>query len=87
MNNEECIAVMKQRLTDRFQPNHLEIQDESHFHIGHAGAADGAGHFALSISSEKFNDKSLVICHRLIYETLSDLMTKKIHALKIKVIY
>lgn len=80
------ITKLRERLTQALSPTHLEIIDESSKHIGHAGAASGGGHFAIEISSTLFEGKSLVECHRLIYQALGDMMSKEIHALRIKII-
>ena len=84
MNSEERIALIKQRLTQAFNPSYLEIVDEGHKHIGHPGAKSG-GHFAIIIACEKFQHENLLACHRMIYTVLDDLMEKEIHALKIKI--
>ena len=80
MNIEE---IIRERLA-RLAPDTLEVFDDSHEHAGHAGAKDGGGHFQLVIVSRKFAGKSAVARHRLVYEALSDLMPKKIHALAIR---
>ena len=72
-------------ITLRLQPfsaNILEITDESHLHIGHQGNS-GGGHFKLKITSSHFAGKSQIMRHRLIYQTLADLIPNKIHALSI----
>lgn len=81
MNRVEAI---RERLTEQLQPTQLEIVDESHLHAGHAGAAGGAGHFAVSITADAFNGKSLIERHRLVYMAVDDLMRSEIHALSIK---
>ena len=80
MNTEEMI---RERLS-RLVPDALEVFDDSHEHAGHAGAKEGGGHFQLVIVSRKFAGKTAVARHRLIYEALSDLMPKRIHALAIR---
>ncbi|HEN46948.1 MAG TPA: BolA/IbaG family iron-sulfur metabolism protein, partial [Mizugakiibacter sp.] len=37
-----------------FDPQQLEIIDEGHRHVGHAGARDGRGHFRVRIASRAF---------------------------------
>lgn len=64
-------------------PEHIEILDESHRHAGHAGAAGGGGHFALTIVSRKFANLSAIERHRQVYALLSALIPAKIHALSI----
>ena len=74
--------VIRQRL-ERFHPVALNIVDDSAAHAGHAGAAAGGGHFRLTIVSEQFSGQLPVARHRMIYDALSDLMHKEIHALQI----
>lgn len=65
------------------QPSLLILEDESYLHKGHAGARDGRGHFALTISSDAFNGKTKLQQHQMIYKTLGELMETEIHALRI----
>jgi BolA family transcriptional regulator, general stress-responsive regulator len=80
MNVEEMI---RERLS-RLAPESLEVFDDSHEHAGHAGAKDGGGHFQLVIVSREFAGKPAVARHRLVYDALSDLIPKRIHALAIR---
>ena len=80
MSTEEMI---RERLS-RLVPDALEVFDDSREHAGHAGAQDGAGHYQLVIVSRKFSGQNAVARHRLVYEALSDLMPKRIHALAIR---
>lgn len=75
--------LIKQKLTEAFTPELIEIIDDSAAHAGHAGAKNGGGHYNVTIVSAVFDGKSLVQRHQLIYQTLSDLMKKDIHALGI----
>lgn len=61
----------------------LNLEDESAQHAGHAGAASGGGHYRLTIVSARFAGLGPVARHRLVYETLGDLMQNGIHALAI----
>lgn len=79
MNTKEKIAqILQQHLT----VNHLEIIDDSHLHIGHAGAKQG-GHYTINISAAEFSGKTPIARHRLIYQLLDTLMKTEIHALAI----
>ncbi|MCZ6463566.1 MAG: BolA family transcriptional regulator [Proteobacteria bacterium] len=75
---------IEQKLRDRLGAAHVEVVDESHRHVGHAGAASGGGHFRATIVSEKFAGLSRVAAQRLVYETLADEMGGEIHALAMK---
>lgn len=75
--------LIKEKLNAALRPELLEIIDDSAAHAGHAGAKNGGGHYNVTIVAEIFDGKSLVQRHQLIYQTLSDLMKKEIHALGI----
>ena len=84
--NEARIAEIRRRIEASLRPASLEIEDESHLHVGHEGAKDGRGHFRVRISSRKFNGLRLVQQHRLIYDAVGDLMDSDIHALSIEIV-
>lgn len=65
------------------QPSHLEVQDDSHLHAGHAGAREGA-HFTVRVTSARFAGLSRVARHRLVYDALRELMPNGIHALAVE---
>ena len=79
------IEKITQRLQS-LQPSQLNIVDESEQHMGHAGAQDGRGHFALEIAAPSFAGQSPIACHRMIYAALGELMQTDIHALKINIL-
>jgi BolA family transcriptional regulator, general stress-responsive regulator len=89
-----AIQSVREQILSRlaiFQPSEITLSDDSAAHRGHAGAdshADRTGaidgtHFELTIVSAQFIGKPLVARHRMIYETLADLMKTQIHALRI----
>ena len=65
-------------------PSALEVIDESHRHVGHEGARDGRGHFAVEIVSEAFAGLAPLARHRRVYEALGTMMQTDIHALSIR---
>jgi len=75
---------LRERLESRFAPAQLTVEDESHLHEGHAGAATGQSHFRIRIVAEAFRGISSVARHRLIYAAVDDLMKSDIHALAIE---
>ena len=77
------IRFIKQKLTV-FNPEKIEIFDESSKHIGHEGAKNGGGHFFLTIVSCDFYEKSTLDRHRMIYAALGEMIGRDIHALGIK---
>jgi BolA family transcriptional regulator, general stress-responsive regulator len=74
---------LRERLESRFSPSLLVIEDESHLHAGHAGAASGHGHFRIRIVAEAFRGVPPVARHRLVYAAVDDLLKTDIHALAI----
>jgi len=86
MSNQQRIVQIKALLEQALSPSLIDVQDESHKHIGHAGAQNGAGHFALTIQSAKLANKNRLQQHKIIYEILAEMMQNEIHALKIKVL-
>lgn len=78
---EAVIERIRARLTTAFQPSLLEILDEGHKHIGHAG--EGKGHFHVRIVSAAFAGVAPLKRHRMIFAELADLLDHGIHALSI----
>ena len=83
LERAERPAAIRAALESALAPVSLEVVDESHKHAGHAGARDGRGHFAVSITSEAFAGLAPLARHRKVYAALGDLMTTDIHALSI----
>ena len=81
--NQQRMAAFDEDLRKTFQVQSLKIEDESHLHAGHAGAATGGGHFRLEIVAPEFKGLSLVARHRAIYAALNRHIPKEIHALTI----
>lgn len=78
------VDAIRSRLQQAFAPASLEVIDEGHLHIGHAG--EGTGHFRVRIASAAFAGKPRVQQHRMVYDALADLMGHGIHALAIEVV-
>jgi BolA protein len=76
------IEDIRARLQTAFAPMALDVIDEGHLHIGHAG--EGTGHFRVRITSAAFEGKTRVQQHRMVYDALADLMGQGIHALAIE---
>lgn len=83
MTASDRIARIRARL-EALAPDDIEIVDDSHKHVGHAGARDGRGHFSLRIVAGAFRGLRPLARHRLIYQALGDLMDTDIHALAIQ---
>jgi BolA protein len=76
--------TIRSKLTERLAPVRLELVDESHRHMGHAGARpEGETHFALTIVSAAFAGMSRVARQRLVYEALAAELASRVHALSL----
>jgi len=71
-------------LSAELNPQRLEVTDDSHQHVGHAGARDGRGHFSVDIVAAAFEGLAPLARHRRVYAALEALLTSDIHALSIK---
>lgn len=85
MNNEARLDKIRELLVAALSPSTLEVIDDSHLHVGHAGARGGAGHFTVKIDSPLFAGLTLLKQHRLVYKALDTMMDSDIHALSIQV--
>ncbi|MEO7013617.1 MAG: BolA family protein [Dokdonella sp.] len=79
----ERMQAIRARLESHLQPTVLEISDDSHRHVGHAGARDGRGHFSIRIVSPAFDGLTPLARHRAVYAALGELMQTDIHAMAI----
>jgi BolA protein len=79
--SKETIA---ERLRITLSAESVEIEDQSHLHAGHAGAASGGGHYDVVVVASAFEGLNTLARHRLVYDAVSDLMKKEIHALSIQ---
>ena len=71
------------RLTENLHPVLCELQDDSHAHARHAGAASGGSHYSLKIICPQFEGLNRISRHRLVYDAIGDMMHTEIHALAI----
>jgi BolA protein len=72
------------RLREALAATHVEVEDESHLHAGHAGARDGRGHFRAVVVSDRFEGLSRVAAQRLVFGALASEMKSDIHALAMR---
>ncbi len=72
---------LKERLVAHFGDS-VQVTDDSHLHVGHAGA-QGGGHYSVKICSQRFTGLNTLARHRLVYDSVADWMPHAIHALSI----
>lgn len=78
------VERIREALAAAFKPSLLVVTDDSHEHVGHAGARDGRGHFSVNIVSETFAGQLPLARHRAVYAALDGMMATDIHALRIQ---
>ena len=76
-------SLIAERLA-ALEPVHLKLEDDSAAHAGHPGAAGGAGHFSLTIVSDRFQGAARLARHRAVLDRLGDLIPFPVHALQIR---
>ena len=76
--------AIAEKLNAAFAPLRLDVADESHQHVGHAGHRPGGEtHFRVTIVAEAFRGKSRIERHRLINGALAGELSGGVHALAI----
>lgn len=77
---------MRAALVTAFQPQRLEIRDDSERHRGHAGYREGGEtHWHVDIAAPAFSEMSRLERHRAIHAALGSSIIGRIHALELKV--
>ena len=81
MSVAETIAA---KLSAAFQPERLEVVDESHKHEGHAGWREGGEtHFHVTLVAEAFAGQSRLDRQRAVYAALAEELAGPVHALQV----
>ena len=82
--NPQRVERIRALLVEALDPAAIEVVDDSHKHVGHAGARGGQGHFSVDIVSAAVAGKLPLARHRLVYAALGDMLQTDIHALAIR---
>ncbi|MBM3541138.1 MAG: BolA family transcriptional regulator [Alphaproteobacteria bacterium] len=86
MGDSMAVAdTIRAKLLAAFAPARLDIVDESHRHVGHAGAREGGeSHFRVRVVSAAFEGLGRVERQRRVYAILSDELAGPVHALALE---
>ena len=76
--------MVRKHLYQDLGADFVEVDDQSHLHAGHSGAAAGGSHFEVIVVAKAFEGLATLARHRLVYQALGNAMTRDIHALSIK---
>eukprot|EP01134_Creolimax_fragrantissima_P006812 CFRG6812T1 len=71
---------IEKKLVQTFNPDHLEVVNESYMHCV---PKDAETHFKVIIVSDQFEDKKLIQRHRIVNDILKDELTGGVHALSV----
>jgi len=77
------VERIRARLQETFAPLECQLSDDSALHAGHPGAASGGGHYTVRLVSARFEGLGRLARHRLVYDSLDDMMRSEIHALAV----
>ena len=75
--------TMESKLKEALDLHHFEVKDFTGRHLNH-NLHDGGFHLEAVIVSEAFQNNSLVARHKMVYQSLGELMKHEIHALSMK---
>ncbi|WP_162902200.1 BolA family protein [Facilibium subflavum] len=77
--------LIKEKLTDTFAPQKIELIDETDKHRKHRHFQPDKFHFQLIIQSSYLASLPKIKAHQAIYHCLDELMKTYIHALSIQI--
>lgn len=87
----DILTQIETKLREAFSPSVLSVENESHLHAGHGGAAehqaehgDTPSHIHIEIKADRFAQQSRVARHRAVMEVIADEVTR-IHALRLTI--
>ena len=76
--------IITAKLTAAFEPERLEVLDESHKHEGHSGWREGGEtHFHVTLVAEAFAGQSRIDRQRAVYAALAEELAGPVHALQV----
>jgi len=85
----DILARIDTKLRAAFAPAHLHIDDESHRHAGHGGAAEHAlehgdtpSHIHIVIAAAPFAGQSRLARHRAVLDTIAEEVAQ-LHAIRL----
>ncbi|KAL3457932.1 bola-like protein-domain-containing protein [Aspergillus heterothallicus] len=88
-SNTPMEDLMREKITNAFNPTTLIIRNDSHLHAHHApmrGTISKETHFHVTITSPEFQSKMQPARHRMVYALLKEEMSQEggIHALQLR---
>ena len=86
-NKGPLVSRLETKMKEAFNPQSVEVINESHLHAGHQPGFDGQGesHIRVRMVAEYFNGMSRVEIHRTINTLCGEEIAAGLHALAIDV--
>ncbi len=86
------LTEIENTLRARFSPSLLQVEDESHHHAGHGGAAEHArdfgeaapSHVHIAITADELGAMSRLARHRAVQDAISE-QVAQLHALRLTI--
>lgn len=75
------VERIERLLRERLGAEHVEVLDDSARHAGHAGSRGGAGHYVVTVVSDRFVGLDRLERQRAVYAALGEMFPGEIHAL------
>ncbi|XP_019619446.1 PREDICTED: uncharacterized protein LOC109466222 isoform X1 [Branchiostoma belcheri] len=73
-------SVIREKLSQHFQPSHLDVINESYMHCVPPGSET---HFKVVVVSDKFDNEAIIKRHRMVNGVLQEELEGPVHALSI----
>lgn len=87
----DILQTIKRKLREAFAPDLLVVEDESHQHAGHRGAAehrsehgDTVSHIHIAITADAFAPMNRLARHRAVMDAIAD-EVKVLHAIRMSI--
>ena len=86
MDINDLIAIVKKKLENQINIEHIKIEDKSFLHKNHAGNQEGKFHLKISLISSELKTVSKIESNKKIYKILDKEMKESIHSIQILIL-
>ena len=83
MDINELIAIVKKKLNQQIQIDHIKIEDKSFLHKKHSGNQKDKFHLKITVKSNELTNMTKIDSNKKIYKVLDNEMKHFIHSLQI----
>jgi len=83
MDINELIAIVKKKLLNQINIEHINIEDKSFLHKNHKGHQEGKFHLKITIVSRELKKMNKIESNKKIYKILEKELKEFIHSIQI----